>query len=1002
LSGAVEKIKSFGTRSQQTKRFEWSPSGENIAALNPQGHLSIWDVPTARIFREVSFLDTELQCLAWSPDSRRVAVGADNGTVIYDVEDLRKLILGDHAGSVVSVAWSPNGHLLATGATDRAIRIRDGSSGESRALLLGHDASVTALSWAHDGEHLASASSDGTLRLWTRSGEAASSSTLIGRVGLRDIDWSPDDKTIAVAAEDGSVQIVDAALMRPMAILEGHTGGVTTVSYSAGGELLLSRSQEGTIRIWSVESWKALLVAKDAGRYPHFPTARFHPGEPQFACLKGSSGTVEIWKIDIGKLLGATATAPSIHYTNAKIVLLGDTGVGKSGLGLVLTGQPYSPTDSTHARKIWRFDSDVVKVDKYRKEVRETVLWDLAGQPGYRLVHQLSLNEIAVALLVFDSRSETDPFGSVRYWDRAVRLEQAKRISTRNSVTKFLVAARVDRGGIGVSQKRIDRFVQEIGAREYFATSAKEGTNVAQLRSAIGASIDWENLPKVTSTELFNNIKTFLIDQKQKGSVLVSFGDLYRLFIEDSGVRDSSQIQAQFTACIRLVEARGLIRRLSFGDLVLLQPELLDVYASAMVNEAREEPDGLGYLIEDDAKEGKFPIPREERVADRDVEKLLLISTIEELFRHEVAFRDTSGAEAPVVVFPAQFTREWPEAPDPAGKAVVFSFEGPVASAYCTLVIRLARSGSFRLREMWKNAVVYDGPGESTCGVFLQGQDEGRADLTVFYRGLPDSSAKIRFEEFVHTHLLRKTIAQAVKRRAVIVCDDCQTEVTAAQVRGRRERGFEWTQCNVCGASVSLSQDTATIRGAALAEIAKMDRAADALRDRDVATETLDGKVAVRDFDVFLCHNSKDKAFVREVCQQLKGRGILPWVDEEQIRPGQSWQRVLESDIKRIKCAAVFVGASGVGPWQSQEIQAFLQEFVSRKRSVIPVILPYDSLDSGLGVRGAPRRRVKVPIFLKNLQWVDFRDEESRPFDRLVWGITGVKVFGEKIADTRP
>lgn len=47
-------------------------------------------------------------------------------------------------------------------------------------------------------------------------------------------------------------------------------------------------------------------------------------------------------------------------------------------------------------------------------ETRETLLWDLAGQPGYRLVHQLHLGEVAVALVLFDARSETEPLSIVR------------------------------------------------------------------------------------------------------------------------------------------------------------------------------------------------------------------------------------------------------------------------------------------------------------------------------------------------------------------------------------------------------------------------------------------------------------------------------------------------------------------------------------------------------------------------------------------------------------
>ena len=89
-----------------------------------------------------------------------------------------------------------------------------------------------------------------------------------------------------------------------------------------------------------------------------------------------------------------------------------------------------------------------------------------------------------------------------------------------------------------------------------------------------------------------------------------------------------------------LVEARGLIRRLSFGNLVLLQPELLDAYASAMVNAAKAEPDGLGSLAEEDALTGRFRMPQDERLPNKEQERLLLIATVEELLRHELALRE--------------------------------------------------------------------------------------------------------------------------------------------------------------------------------------------------------------------------------------------------------------------------------------------------------------------------------------------------------------------------
>ena len=93
-------------------------------------------------------------------------------------------------------------------------------------------------------------------------------------------------------------------------------------------------------------------------------------------------------------------------------------------------------------------------------------------------------------------------------------------------------------------------------------------------------------------------------------------------------------------------------------------------------------------------------------------------------------------------------------------------------------------------------------------------------------------------------------------------------------------------------------------------------------------------------FDVFLCHNSEDKPAVREIAQKLSEDNIRPWLDEAEIRPGTSWQTSLGQQIESIRSAAVFVGESGLGPWQNQEMQALLSQFVKRECPVIPVVLP--------------------------------------------------------------
>jgi hypothetical protein len=147
--------------------------------------------------------------------------------------------------------------------------------------------------------------------------------------------------------------------------------------------------------------------------------------------------------------------------------------------------------------------------------------------------------------------------------------------------------------------------------------------------------------------------------------------------------------------------------------------------------------------------------------------------------------------------------------------------------------------------------------------------------------------------------------------------------------------------------------------------------------ETQTASLLLQEKIAAGNFDVFLCHNDKDKPEVKKIAELLKKRGILPWLDEWEARPGFPWQRLLEEQIEQIKSAVVFVGKDGVGPWQQLEIEALLREFANRGCPVIPVLLENASAEP------------KLPLFLRGMTWVDFRKHEPVPLKQLIWGITG-------------
>lgn len=129
-------------------------------------------------------------------------------------------------------------------------------------------------------------------------------------------------------------------------------------------------------------------------------------------------------------------------------------------------------------------------------------------------------------------------------------------------------------------------------------------------------------------------------------------------------------------------------------------------------------------------------------------------------------------------------------------------------------------------------------------------------------------------------------------------------------------------------------------------------------------------------FDLFLSHNSEDKPAVRALAEALRDRGFKVWLDEWELIPGRTWQDALEEIIETTRSAAVLVGKDGFGPWQNVEMRACLSEFVDRNLPVIPVLLP-----------GAPNKP-KLPLFLKQLTWVDLRQGLTpQGLERLLRGI---------------
>lgn len=1014
------------------ERIAWSPDGGRIATASLDGRVILWDPQTKKPTVE-RVVGPPALSVNWSPHGDALAVSvADRMPIdstydhveaeseMYEGRGGEDELLRTFEASVTPPGGEPDWDRY-EGAMN--LRVLDATSGLQIAALDSGPSSEVPVDvvWLDDMEHLAAAFPGG-VGVWDiKSGHFVGKlqesgghdfRVLLKLLGGRllgvgpEIDrafiWDigpaaltmqlpvyggisgsvdPGTGRVAIGTDSGLVQILNPSSpgSREHA-LEGHAGGVTGASFSADGRLLATIARDG-VKLWSTEDWTLLSEVRKKIPGATSGDIAFSPTELTLAVLGADENEVSLWSFDLPALAAKQNRPATVHYANAKVVLVGDTGVGKSGLGLVLAGKTFQPTDSTHQRNIWNLSSDDTTGDQ--PEHREVFLWDLAGQPGYRLLHQLHLADIAVALIVFDARNELDPLSGVRYWCRA--LDQAARISDSDTdaIARILVAARMDRGGAKVSDDDLRAAREQFHLSEYVTTSAKEGAGIQTLRQRIEEAIDWSQIPKVSSTGLFESIRRFLVAKRSSSVVLTRESDLRDTFSQ-TGAAPEKDVLDEFRVCVDRLQSRGLLRRLTFGDLVLLRPEVLDAYAAAVINAAANEKDGLGAIKEADVRSGSFLIPEDDRLKDREAEKLLLIATIEDLLKHEVALREDSGSGS-YLVFPTQ-TKKSAAADKTLKPWCAFNFEGPIAHIWATLVVRLSHSEVFVRDSAGLNFASFRGAGR-TVGMKLSSTDEGAGKLELLSEPVASGGEIMQlFEGFVLAHLERRGLPGSIEVSYVMTCKECDFLIPNQLLDALEgQRSFH---CPSCASELQLeSRRSLDDPSRTRKSIKKLQKSADQERSRVAARTSVQGKVEVHEFDAFLAHNSRDEETVVGLAERLRDHGLNPWLDKDQIPPGRWFQDIIQEAIGKVGSAVVILGESGLGRWQALELRAFLSQCIERHIPVIPTLLPEAEIPE------------VVRPFTSELQVVRFEKtiDETEAFADLVWGITGERKDRERI-----
>jgi WD40 repeat protein len=195
----------------------------------------------------------EVRSVAFSPDARHVASGANDGTArIWDSANLSPVrVIPASASLVRSVAWSADGGSVASGGADGVLRVWDARTGEARGCLADHRGFIAEVAYSSDGRLIASASSDSTVRIWDLSARAYAA-VLDGfdRWWVEGMSFSPDGQHLATIDQNGTIRIWH--LGSQQVVLTLQAGGFNkTVSWSPDGCHLASGGPNSE-RVWAL------------------------------------------------------------------------------------------------------------------------------------------------------------------------------------------------------------------------------------------------------------------------------------------------------------------------------------------------------------------------------------------------------------------------------------------------------------------------------------------------------------------------------------------------------------------------------------------------------------------------------------------------------------------------------------------------------------------------------------------------------------------------------
>jgi len=822
LPPGVKLLRTLEGHNDWVRSVSFDPSGRTLASGGSDNRVILWDWAGGKQVRTLEGHQRSVFSVSFDPSGQMLASGDnDNRVILWDWASGKQIwTLQGHWAPVHSVSFDPSGRVLASGGNDNRVILWDSADGKQVRSLERGLGGVNSMSFDPSGRVLAIGCGGDDVILWDcASGKPVR--TLKGHQGeIESVSFDPLGRMLASGSRDGTIKLWDWCDGRLLRTLEGHTGQVGTVVFNADGSLLASDSRDGSIRLWRCNTWELVASLPRLGSDITWGLGlAFHPQLPILATAGAWPDTAEtarckfihLWQFDLDVVLskapGAKRATEAVHHTTARIVLVGDSGVGKTGLGWRLAHGEFKEQSSTHGQQFWVLDQ--LRTRRSDGTECEAILWDLTGQPDYRLTHALFLDGADLALIVFDPADRHDPFRGVEFWLK--QLSACGRADKPGEpCPKLLISARADRGVSTLTQEELDAFCRQRGVSGHISTSALRGDGLDELVRRMKGSIPWDDKPPTVTTVTFKQIKDYVLQLKENraGQPVIVSPDQLRGQLEKTDTNWQFSDDEMMTAVGHL-ENYGYVKRLHTSkgaQRILLAPELLNNIAASFVLEARRNPKGLGALEEKRLLAGEYRFAEIESLSPS--ERAVLLDSATLLFlEHHVCFRETDPLTSQsYLVFPELINLKMPpvENEQPVADGVAYTVSGAVENAYASLVVLLGYTQTFTRTAQWRNHAEYEIGDKLVCGLRQEAERDADLDFVLYFGTNVGKPIQTLFQGLFEAFLARRNLT--VFRYEPVVCPKCKHSLDRTVVRTRLRDGKGFTFCNDCGEKLALPE----------------------------------------------------------------------------------------------------------------------------------------------------------------------------------------------------